>query len=134
MQYGVTEPSACGEIVCDLIEARRRHQPQGLKNVPELPVLRERLGAIAFHDERADEHAPAALAQRVRADRSRRTRDCRRHVARRQMGLAEGLEGAETHLLEALALDEHPLVVPVGEQLAAVEQALELPRLAVEAA
>jgi len=73
MEYGVTEPSAGDEIVRELVEAGRRDKPQGLKNLPELPVVGERFGAISLHEERADEHAPAALTQRVCTDRLRRT-------------------------------------------------------------
>jgi len=73
MEYGVTEPSAPDEIVRELVEAGRGHEPQRLKDLPELPVVGERFGAISFHEERANEHAPAALTQRVCTDRLRRT-------------------------------------------------------------
>jgi len=78
MQYGVTEPSASGEIVRELVELRGRHQSQGLKNLTELPVLRKRLGTlpnvefvkVAGHagvpeNERCDELARAAITRRT---------------------------------------------------------------------
>ena len=65
MWKSVTETSAGDEIVRELVEAGRRHEPQRLKDLSELPVVRERFGAITLHEERAYEHAPAALAKGV---------------------------------------------------------------------
>jgi len=97
---GVTEPSAVDEIAYELVEAGRRRKPQRLKELPELPVVGERVGAITLHEEGPDEHAPAALAQRVCADRRRHAGDCRRHVAGLLVQLA-----AYTHSVDEIEND-----------------------------
>src|SRR5436190_12202343 len=93
--------------------------------------MEKRLDAIALDEERVNEHPPTALAQRVCTHRRERTADRRPHFAGGQVQLAERFERAQPQLVEALALDQHPVVVPIGQQLAALEQKLELLRIAV---
>ena len=64
------------------------------------------------------ERAVRALAQRLAGDRSRPASSASPSALRAGSRVAERLERVQSELAEALALEHHPVVVPVGQQVA----------------
>ncbi len=80
-------------------------------------VLAEGLGGVALGEVGADEGAVGAFAQGLAGDRRQAGVDGLAVAALCGQLTAEGLKGVEAELVEALALDEHPVVIPVRQEV-----------------
>src|SRR5213595_2234093 len=107
----------------ELGHPRRRLEPELVaQQRAETLVLRQCLPLVSLGEMDADHESLCALAQRLRADRGL-ARFCRLAVPPCvEQPLAESLEGVNAELPVTLALERHPVVVPVREQVVAQEE------------
>jgi len=80
-------------------------------------VLVERLAVVALGEERADQRPVRGLAQRIGRDRDHRRPDRLAVALLACQSPAQHLERVQAGLAEAVALDSHPLAVPVREDV-----------------
>ena len=88
------------------------------RSVAEAPVLAERLVAVSLREVHANEGPVGALAQRLDRHRRQPRLDRLAEPPRLAEPAHNALEGMRAQLAETLALDRHPVVVPVGKHVA----------------
>src|SRR4051812_31634753 len=84
-------------------------------------MFHHRLRVFVIAEQYTDEVAPSRLLQWVSFNRCMCTRTRSHSIAYVEVCVAEGVEGAQSQLVESLALDECPLVIPIGKQLSLPE-------------
>ena len=90
--------------------------PPGQRRVQ--PVLPDHVERVAVGQEDPHHDPVRALAERFLSD-DRRATPAPVRRARGEQPLGDGLQGLQPQLAVLLALDQHPLVVPVGQKLGA---------------
>jgi len=87
------------------------------QQAPAKPVLAYRLAEVSFRKMDADERSVGALPERLACKRGYAHLERLAEPSRARQPIAKHVQCAEAELPKLLALHQHPIVVPVGQEI-----------------
>ena len=90
-----------------------------LQNLTVKPKLADRFGAVSLRQVDADEGAVSTLPQGLGGDGGQRRLQRPGVVPLGGQGLADALQRPQAELVEPLALDDEPIIVPIWQKVEA---------------